>query len=269
MNHIPIVTHERILRDLRALGLAPGMHVLAHTSLSRIGHVDGGPQTVVQALIDAVGPEGTVLFPAHTGHPEISPEHPPVFDVRTSQVLNIGIIPETARTMPGAVRSLQPTHSVTAFGRLSSWFTERHAFCSTPCGAGSPYEKLRHVGGYILLLGCDHESNTTLHALEEEAGFVYHMLPGSGVMRITDAEGREHLLPGRFHRWGVERDFMRIDADLTASGIQVIGRIGEAESRLVDAARMWDEITDRLKHDPHGLLPEGYTLPPELEGTEG
>ena len=89
-------------------------------------------------------------------------------------------------------------------------------------------------------------------ALEEEAGFVYHMLPGSGVMRITDAEGREHLLPGRFHRWGVERDFMRIDADLTASGIQVIGRIGEAESRLVDAARMWDEITDRLKMDsPH------------------
>lgn len=252
---------DRLVADLHALGVAPGDSVLTHASLSRIGFVPGGAETVVRALVEAVGPEGTALFPAHTGHPGISPENPPVFDVRTSPTLNIGAVPEAARQYPGALRSLQPTHSVTAIGARATWFIEGHEFCVTPCGPGSPYDKLCTAGGKILLLGCDHESNTSIHMVEELADVPYHMLPGVGIMRITDAGARVHELPGRFHRWGEERDFMRLDGEMTERGIQRIGTVGEAVCRLVNAAGMRDFILNRLESDPRILLPAQLSQP--------
>ncbi|HEY3411491.1 MAG TPA: AAC(3) family N-acetyltransferase [Armatimonadota bacterium] len=246
---------ERLITDLRNLGIMPGDSVLTHASLSRIGYVEGGAETVVRALVEAVGPQGTALFPAHTGHPGISPEHPPVFDVRTSPTLNIGAVPEAARQFRGALRSLQPTHSVTAIGARAAWFTDGHEFCATPCGPGSPYDKLCTAGGKILLLGCDHESNTSIHMVEELADVPYHMLPGSGMMRITDSEGQVHELPGRFHRWGEQRDFMRLDGEMTECGIQRIGTVGDAVCRLVNAAEMRDLMLERLRADAGILLP--------------
>lgn len=260
----PNVTLSQIVADLETLGIRPGDDVLAHTSLSSLGWVEGGARTVVEAIVTAVGSEGTALFPAHTGHAAISPDNPPVFDVRTAPTLGIGAIPEAARLWPGAVRSLQPTHSVTAIGARAKFYTEGHELCATPCGEGSPYHRLASRGGRILLLGCDHGSNTSLHGVEEAAGVRYHMLPGVGMMRITDAEGHERSLAGRFHRWGVPRDFMRLDAEMTARGIQRIGRVAAATARLVEAGPMWNFVLERLREDPAILLPEGYTLPPEL-----
>jgi aminoglycoside 3-N-acetyltransferase len=254
-----IITFDRLLGDLRALGIVVSTHVLTHSSLSSVGYVEGGAETVVRALVAAVSPDGTALFPAHTGHAAISPEHPPVFDVRSSPTLGIGAIPEAARTMPGAIRSLQPTHSVTAIGRLSQWFVDGHEHSETPCGPGSPYHKLLEVGGKILLLGCDHRSNTSIHMVEELIRADYHLLPGRGMMRITDADGAVHELPGRFHRWGIPRDFMRGDAEMTQLGIQRIGQIGAATARLVDARLMTEFLVEMLERDPLFLLPEGYS----------
>jgi len=260
------VDAERLAEDLRALGLREGNDVLVHSSLSRIGWVTGGATAVVEAVVRAVGPEGTALFPAHTGHPGISPASPPIFDVRRSPSLGIGVVPEAARRYPGARRSLQPTPSVTAVGARAGWYVEGHEACDTPCGAGSPYEKLSRpeVGGRILLLGCNHNSNTSIHMVEELGCAAYHLLPGEGVMRITDEEGRERLVPGRFHRWGVERDFMRLDGEMTHLGIQTVGIVGEAESRLVKAPEMREFMLRRLAEDPGILLPE-VCQPPSQE----
>lgn len=250
------------MRDLHRLGVSPGDSLLAHTSLSRIGHVEGGASTVVQALIDAVGPEGTVLFPSHSGSAEVSPDHPPVFDLLKMPCVRwVGVIPETARRRPDGVRSLHPTHSVTAFGRLASWFVEGHERCETPCGAGTPYVKLAEVHGKILLVGCDHESNTSLHGVEEVAALPYHLLPGAGPAELTDALGQVQRVPMRYHRWGVERDFMRIDGELMRRAIQNVGKVGLAESRLVDADKMWRFVLERVQADPGALLPEGYAVP--------
>lgn len=262
---MPIITIEQIVADLRQLGVAPGDHVLMHSSLSRIGRVEGGANTVVSALIEAVAPGGTALFPAHHGHPGISPENPPVFDVRTTPTLSIGAIPEAARLRPGAQRSLEPTHSVTAFGARAAWFLNGHELCETPCGPGSPYDRLCEAGGKILLLGCDQESNTSLHMIEELFPVPYHMLPGVGIMRVTGYDGVERQLPMRFHRWGVPRCFMRIDPELTRESIQRTGLVGAAHCRLIDAAGMRNYVLARLREDPYLLLPIGYHLPPELD----
>ena len=58
--------------DLASLGLRAGHHVLVHSSLSSLGHVDGGAETVVRALLDVVGPTGTVLVPTLTGSEKVA-----------------------------------------------------------------------------------------------------------------------------------------------------------------------------------------------------
>ena len=68
-----MVHKEDIVRGLGELGLRPGDVVLVHSSLSSFGYVEGGADAVIDALLDAVGPEGTVMVPTLTGSPEDSP----------------------------------------------------------------------------------------------------------------------------------------------------------------------------------------------------
>src|SRR5512135_2194444 len=59
-------TRESLARDLNALGLGSGQTVIVHSSLSALGWVSGGPVTVVQALMDVITPEGTLVMPTHS-----------------------------------------------------------------------------------------------------------------------------------------------------------------------------------------------------------
>lgn len=237
----------------KELGISPGDYVLTHSSLKSIGHVEGGAATVVAALREAVGREGAALFPTHTWGPNQNPGNPPAFDARTSPSV-VGLVSETARTMPGAIRSLSPTHSVVAFGAKAEWICGAHQLSETPCGVHSPYERLCAVEGRILLLGCDHECNTTLHMVEELAGLPYHMIPGYAEYAVTGTDGEPVVIRARFHAWGSPRCFNRIEPMLVEAGAQVSGKVGEATARLIDAAKMRDLVLDRLKADPDFLI---------------
>lgn len=246
---------EQIVVDLRRLGLRPGMDVLVHSSLSSLGWVEGGAATVVAALIEAVSPGGTVLFPGLTGSPEDGPAHPPVMDVRYTPCAPwVGVIPETARRWPGACRSLHPTHSVIAIGARAARWTEGHERCATPCGEGSPYVRVMDEGGFILLLGCSQESNTSLHALEELAGVPYHLQPAQTTAVVIDRCGRQHQVTGWLHQWGWERRFSRVDGLLRDAGVMREGMVGRATARLIDAEGLRRVVLPILQRDPLFLL---------------
>ncbi len=249
---LPRVDRAHLVSDLRRLGLQAGTVVLVHASLSRIGGVEGGAPTVVQALLDAVSPDGTVLFPTLTGGEHDGPDHPPRFDVR--QPCTTGRIPETARQHPAARRSLHPTHSVTAVGPEAGPFTAGHELGESPCDECSPYYRLIRQGGLILLLGTMEASNTTLHCLEELANVPYHLQPEVTTATVVDEHGVEHTVRNRLHLWGWEREFARIDGQLLETGAMVAGRVGSAPARLVRAAAMADEVISELRRDPLYLL---------------
>ncbi len=136
-------TRDSLAADLRALGLQAGMVVIAHSSLSSIGWVNGGSVAVVQALLDVITPDGTLVMPAHSG--EYSDpsywQHPPVpeawwpiirdtmpaFDPRCTPTRGMGRIAETFRTWPGALRSSHPQDSFAAWGRHAEFVTANHA----------------------------------------------------------------------------------------------------------------------------------------------
>ena len=160
-------TGSRIESDLKNLGVRPGGAVLVHSSLSSLGDVRGGAASVIKARLAVLGPGGTLVMPAHTW--ECTEQGLRNFDSRKTPSC-VGLIAERFRKMPRLRRSLHPTHSVAAIGPPASILTDGHETCSTPCGVGTPYEKLLNMGGQVLFLGVNLDSNTTFHAIEAIAG---------------------------------------------------------------------------------------------------
>ena len=179
----PVVTRAGLAGDLRALGLSPGDDVLVHSSLRSLGLVVGGAPTVVRALLDAIGSGGTLVVPAFTadnrdpgrwaperGIPErlwdeIRCSMPP-FDSDTTPSSGVGLVAETVRTWPGALRSGHPQTSFAALGPAAAGLTEKHPWdChlgpESPLGllAGRPAAK-------VLLLGVGYDVCTTFHLAE-------------------------------------------------------------------------------------------------------
>ena len=104
MNTTPSLSRREIAAGLRALGVPPGSKLLVHSSLSSLGHVEGGADAVIDAFLDVLGPAGTLLVPTLTGDETLSAANPPVFDP-TTQPCWTGLIPETLRmTTFGAKR---------------------------------------------------------------------------------------------------------------------------------------------------------------------
>ncbi len=247
---------EQILADLRALGIKSGDNVLLHTSLSKVGMVERGPEGFVEAILNAVGQEGLAVFPTFTGTREDSKKKPPYFDVVKTPAWT-GKVPETARVFNEAIRSLHPTHSVAAIGENAKRLTKGHEYVLTPCGEGSPFVVLAENKGKILLVGVDHNSNTTFHTAEEYAKCPFHMLDEPALATIVDYERKTRQVVVNLHRWGTERNFNLLEEEFLLQGIEKIGRIGQAKCRLIEAAPMIEIIVSYLVKEPYYLVVKG------------
>lgn len=176
-------TRSSLTADLRTLGVQPGDVLIVHSSLSRLGWVAGGAVAVIQALQDAVTPEGTLVMPTFTlnltdpagwRNPAV-PEswwstlraELPAFDPALTPTRKMGRIPELFRTAPGAQRSHHPHSSFAAWGRQAGFVTDGHALTFS-LGEKSPLARVYDLNGRVLLLGT--ENNTSLHLAEIRAG---------------------------------------------------------------------------------------------------
>ncbi|WP_406016114.1 AAC(3) family N-acetyltransferase [Streptomyces sp. NBC_00984] len=177
----PMCTRDSLASDLRAMGLRPGETLLVHSSLSSLGWVCGGSRVVVMALLDVLGDGGTLVVPTHSGDNSDPAEwgYPPVpeawwadirasipaFDARTTPTLGVGVIPETVRNWPGAVRSCHPQTSFAAVGPRAAAIVDGHAL-DCRLGEHSPLARLEEGGARVLLLGAGFDSCTAFHLAE-------------------------------------------------------------------------------------------------------
>jgi aminoglycoside 3-N-acetyltransferase len=248
-----MITQTQLREGFAALGVPQGGKVLVHSSLRSLGQVEGGADAVIDSLLAVLGPAGTLLVPTLTGSEELSPQKPPIFDPARTPTWT-GIIPETLRRRPAAIRSLHPTHSAAAIGADAAMLLGGHARSVTPCDEWSPYGELaRREDGYILLIGVTHSSNTTFHHVEEVGGLPYHMQPGfAAATEIVDGAARtRHIM---LHRYGPARNFDVIEPFFLEQGIQRTGSVGEATVRLVHAPRMVRAALRAVAADPTILL---------------
>lgn len=205
------VTTRRMAEDLRRLGLAEGDLVCVHSSLSGVGYLVRGADTVIDALLTVVGERGTVMMPTFSGGNSTYryvTGAPPPFDPRTAEATT-GTLPERFRHYPGVLRSLHPTHSVAARGPLAEELLRGHEDSETPFGDHTPYGRLGPLGGKVLLLNSN--GNSLLHRTQEEVGwpnlfregrFTLQVVAPGGVRTVSTAvhgPGFCHsvLLPGK------------------------------------------------------------------------
>ena len=188
-------TKHTLQQDLAAMGLTGTETILIHSSMKSIGAVEGGADTVLDALMEFFA-EGLLLLPTHTWQ-SIDQDHP-VFDVRRSPCC-VGILPELFRQRPGVVRSLHPTHSIAACGRGAAEYLAGELENNTPCTPGGCYDRLRAVGGKILLLGVSHARNTFLHSVEEVLNVPNRLTDKPLQLTVVDEAGAEHTVYMRRH----------------------------------------------------------------------
>jgi aminoglycoside 3-N-acetyltransferase len=241
-----------IAHGLRDLGVEPGDVLLVHGSLKSFGLVSGGADAVIDGLLAAVGPTGTIMAPTITGKRDDSPEHPPVFDARATPCWT-GAIPEALRRRMSARRSLHPTHSVAAIGPHTDYLIRDHPDCDTPCGPGSPYLRLAELDGKVVFLGVTLDSCTLMHSVEELAGCAYHMQPNPVIATVIDDNGLVSRRGIRIHDWGTRRRFHAMEPIFVENGILRLGKIGQAEVRVLRAKPAVEITLEILRKSPRFL----------------
>jgi aminoglycoside 3-N-acetyltransferase len=250
----PLVTRAMIAAGLARLGLRSGDVLFYHSSLSRFGHVEGGPDAVIDAMLDVLGPSGTLVAPGFTFSLKNKPN--PVVDMLHSPS-EVGVISDALRRRPGVRRSRHLTHSVCAIGLppRAAELTAEHSV--TPCGAASPFAKLLAWDARIAFFGCDQNANTCLHAVEEEIDLPrvgYRVVPNA---RLRDEAGREFDLPTEVHDSNPKYDFNPADRPLFDCGAMAVTTVGNAVVRLVRGAAMRTWAIDALRRDPALLTIRG------------
>lgn len=235
---------EEISRALSDLGLQAGDSLLVHSSFKSLGAVPGGIETVVQGMLRAIRPAGTLLMPALSWN--LRP--PEVFDVRSTRSI-VGAVTEHFRTRPGTLRSVHPTHSVCAVGRRARDLLDEHRLDSTPCGPHSPFGRLLQEGGKILMLGCGLHPNTAMHALEEQVQPPYLFGP-SLVFTVADSSGSTYQKEYRTHGFdGYRQRYDRVE-HLDAGTFLRRGRVLQAEAFLIDAIGLRQAVIRVLREEP-------------------
>jgi aminoglycoside 3-N-acetyltransferase len=238
---------RRIADDLSQVGVRPGGILLVHSSLSSMGHVPDGPETVIRGLQNALGPEGTLLLPA-LSYEHVGP-HARLFDVRRTPS-NVGAIPEHFRTRPGTQRSVCPTHSVCGVGARAAELLGEHHLDETPCGAHSPFRRLRDLSGQILFLGCGLRPNTSMHAIEElvEPPYLFSSMVEYDIILADGQPTRTRCRAHGFRGYGQRYD--RIEPLLMAGSEIHTGRVLDATVHVLEAPALWNRALAALRRDP-------------------
>lgn len=235
---------KQISDDLLRIGLKPGGVVMVHSSFKSLGPVPGGIQTVIDGMLDALGPQGTLLMPGLSWI-AVDRDHPG-FDVRSTPSC-VGAIPEYFRNLPGTIRSMHPTHSVCGQGPMAARLFDGHIRDTTPCGANSPFHKLRFHRGQVLMLGCGLLRNTMIHAVEETAAAPYLFEQEPLVYTLTDYDGTVTKAAHSRHA-EFPQHFDRVRAGLIGNGLSE-GKVLQALCHLYDAEALWNHASAMLQED--------------------
>jgi aminoglycoside 3-N-acetyltransferase len=251
------LTQTEITASLRTLGLDQGDTVFVHSSLSSMGYVEGGAVSVTDALLCALGQQGTLIVPTFTfGHDNCT--HP-VFDPYRDRS-EMGRVSEELRTRPKSSRSIHLLHSVSALGFLSEQITTDHG--ESAWAEDGPFGKLYEFDAKILLLGVPYFRCTHFHVIEQMAAVPYrHWVNIEAYTR--EKKGAKRSLYTRVFKPKPDfpgNDFNKFGTILENRKLAHVGFIGNAVARLFRVRDVINVGLSEYHKDPMLFVKTGKEL---------
>jgi len=240
------VTKEDIKIGLDKLGLKRGDNVGVHSSLSSFGYVEGGADAVIDAILETVGKEGTVVVPTYSNNIENLEKTQEEIDMGITWKFRVlpydpkkdscwtGRIPDTLWRREGAFRSSNPTHSLTAIGVKANQLSQG-------------WDKLMEANGYILILGVTLSCCSSMHLAERYVQIPQHIIEKTTPpSELAERYRKENIGFG----FGSYPDFGKMEEPCREHGIMKMVKIGEATVKLLRLKELIDLYAEYLRKDP-------------------
>ena len=277
---------QQLKGQLESMGLKGDETILIHSSMKAIGVVDGGADTVLDAWMEYFK-DGLLLLPTHTWK-TVNADNP-VYNPYTTPSC-VGLLTNMFMKRDGVIRSLHPTHSMSGYGKNAAEYLAGEEYNNTPCTPGGCYDRLKEVGGKVLLVGVGHERNTYIHSVEEVLNVPNRLsdMPMELVIELQEESNNSGKLPpyNRDDGWKkhtdnklcrkvyvrkhynaqqphISEDFVKLNQIFLDSGVVRKVKFGDADSLLCDAKGMFNIVRQVIAPDPECIVTKDTLSMPE------
>lgn len=243
-----MINFNYLISAFRDLGVQEGDVLLVHSSFKSFGGVEGGPQIVIDALLEVLGKEGTLIVPTYNWG-FCSGE---TFDIKNT-TSTCGIITELVRKNPSSKRVLHPIYSHSVLGKLVNDIGNMRYKSSF--GKDSVFAKLRELNGKIMIIGLPFIlSNTFGHHVEEMLGIDYRCLKEFRG-KIIDDNGKEYhdnfFMNVKPLDGSIETHFDDFEKLMDDEKITIVRKIGDSTVKLMDVNQVFNRLYQEIKANPH------------------
>lgn len=277
---------QQLKDQLESMGLKGDETILIHSSMKAIGVVDGGADTVLDAWMEYFK-DGLLLLPTHTWK-TVNADNP-VYNPYTTPSC-VGLLTNMFMKRDGVIRSLHPTHSMSGYGKNAAEYLAGEEYNNTPCTPGGCYDRLKEVGGKVLLVGVGHERNTYIHSVEEVLNVPNRLsdMPMELVIELQEESNNSGKLPpyNRDDGWKkhtdnklcrkvyvrkhynaqqphISEDFVKLNKIFLDRGVVRKVKFGDADSLLCDAKGMFNIVRQVIAPDPECIVTKDTLSMPE------
>lgn len=261
----PHVTREDIKTGLRKLGLKRGHNVGVHSSLRSFGYVEGGADTVIDALLETVGPEGTVVMPTYSNNKEkleLTEEDKKLgitgkarrlpYDPEKTSCWT-GKIPDIFWRRKEAVRGTNPQFSQAAIGKRAKELSQGIIVSSIS------WDRLLEADGYMLLLGVTLACCSAMHLAERIVFYPPNYVPN--LPQSPEPPKTLKELMEKYDREGIRVSasypgklcypcFAEMEEPCKKHGIMKMTKIGDATVRLLRLKELIELFVQYLRSEP-------------------
>jgi aminoglycoside 3-N-acetyltransferase len=244
--------YEELVEAFRTLGLQE-QQVIAHASLKPFGYIQGGAEAVLDAMLASFA---SIIMPTHTYKTKIIPDVGPPnngimygsgidknkmaepFHIAMRADASMGVLPETLRNHPAAMRT---GHPILSFAGINADFP---LFTQTLYEPLAPIGSLAELDGWVVLINVDHTVNTSIHYAEKLAGRKQFLRWALVEDRVVECPN----YPGDSMGFQEIEEYIRFDTRRVT--------LGETFIQAVPLKRLFDVVQELIKKDPLALLCE-------------
>ena len=245
-----MINFDDIVFGFKQRGIKKGDTVMVHSSYKSLGGVEGGAETVIDAFLELVGHNGTILFPTFNFRSWTETHY---FDINETSS-EMGILGELARQRKDAIRTPHPIYSFAVLGKRKEEFLncdDKEAY-----GDNSVFGLFHKINGTIVSIGLDFNSTFTLHHhVELKTGCNYRRTKNfTGI--YVEKNGMSSIKTySMFVRATLRTQTYIVPGmnELLKRGIIKETKIGEAKVHYAFAKDFFDNMSKIIKYHPEKL----------------